>query len=110
MLHQDVDASGVLKLNSKMLQSSQLRKLDKQEKGFLAEVVREGKGERNGGREELGIYHNVFCALISHGPLVMGPFGHRPLGHGPLGHRAFGSRSLWVTGPLVHRAFRLPGL
>ena len=49
-----------------MLQSSQLRKLDKQEQGFLSEVVREGKGEMNGGSEELGIYYNIFCALISH--------------------------------------------
>ena len=44
MLHQD-GASGVLKLNSKMLQPTELRKLDKLEKCLLVEVAREGKGE-----------------------------------------------------------------
>ena len=44
MLHQN-GASGVLKLNSKMLQPAELRKLDKLEKYLLVEVAREGKGE-----------------------------------------------------------------
>ena len=44
MLDQD-GASGVLKLNSKMLQPTELRKLDKLEKCLLVEVAREGKGE-----------------------------------------------------------------
>ena len=48
MLHQEEGASGVLKLNSKMLQSSQLKKLDKMEKGFLVEVLKDGKGELDG--------------------------------------------------------------
>ena len=47
MLHQDraSGASGVLKLNSKMLQPSDLRKLDKLEKSLLVEMGRIGKGE-----------------------------------------------------------------
>ena len=47
MLHQDCasGASGVLKLNSKMLQPSDLRKLDKLEKSVLVEMGRSGKGE-----------------------------------------------------------------
>ena len=47
MLHQDCasGASGVLKLNSKMLQPSDLRKLDKMERCLLVEMGRSGKGE-----------------------------------------------------------------
>ena len=46
MLEQE-DVSGVLKLNSKMLQPSDLRKLDKSEKGLLVEMGKAGKGEVN---------------------------------------------------------------
>ena len=44
MLNQD-GASGVLKLNSKMLQPAELRKLDKLDMCLMVEGVREGKGE-----------------------------------------------------------------
>ena len=44
MLNQD-GASGLLKLNSKMLQPAELRKLDKLDMCLMVEVVREGKGE-----------------------------------------------------------------
>jgi len=48
MLHQDCTsgASGVLKLNSKMLQPSDLRKLDKLERCLLVEMGRSGKDIR----------------------------------------------------------------
>ena len=49
-------AEGVLKMNCKVLDSSQLKKLDKQEKVLAQEIHSTGKGE--------SVSHPVHCMVI----------------------------------------------
>ena len=67
MLHQDCasGASGVLKLNSKMLQPSDLRKLDRLEKSLLVEMGRSGKGEIENSDFDMFLYADINLTFLS---------------------------------------------
>ena len=52
-----VGAEGVLKMNCKVLDSSQLKRYDKQEKTLAQEIHGTGKGKKKDSWEELLIHH-----------------------------------------------------